>query len=633
MPRDGSGIYSIPPGTQGAPDTTIESAKYNAYIADVETDLNAPRPIIAGGTGGNSPATARDNIDAERAMQVVTNYDSMVWEAGSFFSAIGATSAPVAGHAFAGIVYGSDQNNLVLEARDLSDTNTPGLLYVREKAAGVWGAWFADVDTTIVNSKVAKAGDTMTGNLLIQKSGPGLNLSKAAAGEFCSITGALTGQGLRWSIELGNNAAESGANGGSNFGVSRYTDPGAFIDSPLTIDRATGVVTGNGLLSYAQAQVLTAAQQEQARKTIYAAPFDALAYNGMQINGSLTVDQVYVGGAIGMPTSGSVYTADGWVAQFAHASAQFQVQQMANAALPGFPNMLMFRANTGGNIGAAATDTAILQTRFEGTRFARCGFGKANAMPVSVGFWLLSAAPGTLGVALLSGNADRVYVNTVNVNVGNWEYKTVTFPPCFDGTWTNGTGLAAQLIFSSACGTNFQTPPNVWQTVASGAKLSAPAVTNFFSVNGNAIYITGVTVVPGNEVPSAARSPFIMRTFEEDLDLALRYYEKSNNYDLPSLTGVSLSMSFTAVSTVTLYTAVGFKKLKRVNPTMQVYSFNSGGSPVVGKLTDATGGNVDTPSTFTFPWGVMQTGFARMDSSGLITGHIYFGGWTADARL
>ena len=45
MPRNGSDLYYIPPGTEGFPDTTIESEKYNNYIHDVETDLNTPRPI------------------------------------------------------------------------------------------------------------------------------------------------------------------------------------------------------------------------------------------------------------------------------------------------------------------------------------------------------------------------------------------------------------------------------------------------------------------------------------------------------------------------------------------------------------------------------------------------------------
>ena len=51
MARDGSNIYSAPAGTLAVSGTTIESAKYNAFVNDLVADANLPRPIVAGGTG------------------------------------------------------------------------------------------------------------------------------------------------------------------------------------------------------------------------------------------------------------------------------------------------------------------------------------------------------------------------------------------------------------------------------------------------------------------------------------------------------------------------------------------------------------------------------------------------------
>ncbi|HOZ33763.1 MAG TPA: hypothetical protein PLM52_12865 [Tabrizicola sp.] len=51
MSRDGSNIYSAPAGTLAVSGTTIESAKYNAFVNDLVADANLPRPIVAGGTG------------------------------------------------------------------------------------------------------------------------------------------------------------------------------------------------------------------------------------------------------------------------------------------------------------------------------------------------------------------------------------------------------------------------------------------------------------------------------------------------------------------------------------------------------------------------------------------------------
>ena len=141
MPRDGSQQYSVPPGTDGIPDFTIESTKYNTFIHDVEADLNAPRPIVAGGTGAGSADGALDNLSAEKFKQVVTNWDSTVWRAGSFYAATTATGiAPVTGHAFAGIVYYANATDLVCEATDLTDPVNP-TKYIRIMVAGVWGNW------------------------------------------------------------------------------------------------------------------------------------------------------------------------------------------------------------------------------------------------------------------------------------------------------------------------------------------------------------------------------------------------------------------------------------------------------------------------------------------------------------
>src|SRR5678816_1506056 len=145
MPRDGSQIYVLPfPDVEE--DTTIESAVYNGFTNDVAQDLNNPRPIIAGGTGANNAVDAMNNLGGEISKVQVTNYDSHGFTAGSFYSLAGATSAPVAGHAFAGFCYplvvaGSATTDMFIEASDKDDLGQPGAKWVRQKKANVWSAW------------------------------------------------------------------------------------------------------------------------------------------------------------------------------------------------------------------------------------------------------------------------------------------------------------------------------------------------------------------------------------------------------------------------------------------------------------------------------------------------------------
>ena len=78
------------------------------------------------------------------------------------------------------------------------------------------------------NEKVAKAGDTMTGNLIVSKSNPSLVLQKTASGQANQVAG-YNSANARWSLALGDSTAESGSNAGSNFVLYSYTDAGGAL--------------------------------------------------------------------------------------------------------------------------------------------------------------------------------------------------------------------------------------------------------------------------------------------------------------------------------------------------------------------------------------------------------------------
>ena len=245
MPRNGSGVYEIPDGTHGVEATTIESAKYNTYVDDVSLDLNLPRPIVAGGTGANNAVDAMEKLHGEISKQIITNFDSDPMYSGSFWAAATVTAGPVINHAFAGIIYKTDDNNMVVQARDASDTTVPGRMYVREKKAGVWGPWKNDGRDIIGDAEGfgSEAGDMFFG---IRGVAPNskfiVNDKKDASGVDDSPivqqnkTGGATAsnniQGarddkMRWNLSLGDNTAETGTgNAGSNLTIARYADDG-----------------------------------------------------------------------------------------------------------------------------------------------------------------------------------------------------------------------------------------------------------------------------------------------------------------------------------------------------------------------------------------------------------------------
>jgi hypothetical protein len=120
-------------------------------------------------------------------------------------------------------------------------------------------------DITAVGNFVLKTGDTMTGPLNISSTVTGLKLqingigaqtyagatvaqaadvtlNKSSASYLAQVIGTTNGL-LRWQLVLGNNVAESGGNNGSGFAITRSSDAGQNIDSPLQIARASGVAT------------------------------------------------------------------------------------------------------------------------------------------------------------------------------------------------------------------------------------------------------------------------------------------------------------------------------------------------------------------------------------------------------
>ncbi|MGL6208721.1 MAG: hypothetical protein ACRC14_02685 [Paracoccaceae bacterium] len=62
MPRNGSGVYSLPAGSSIANGDTSDATDLNTPLSDLETDMNTPRPVSTGGTGSSSASGALVNL-------------------------------------------------------------------------------------------------------------------------------------------------------------------------------------------------------------------------------------------------------------------------------------------------------------------------------------------------------------------------------------------------------------------------------------------------------------------------------------------------------------------------------------------------------------------------------------------
>lgn len=77
MGRNASGVYSLPAGSIVADGEDILASQHNNPINDIAADLNAARPIVAGGTGASTAAEARAALGVGSSVQYVSNMAAM----------------------------------------------------------------------------------------------------------------------------------------------------------------------------------------------------------------------------------------------------------------------------------------------------------------------------------------------------------------------------------------------------------------------------------------------------------------------------------------------------------------------------------------------------------------------------
>jgi hypothetical protein len=261
-------------------------------------------------------------------------------------------------------------------------------------------------------------------------------------------------------------------------------------------------VTGQPTYKWDGAQWLAYRASGTPGLTVPAAPFDALAYNGMQVNGSMEVSQER---AIGTSISNiqGPYVLDGWLqASSLSTGAGTFVAGPVGAQLPG--NYLQFQVTTAqATIGS---NFVRLIQNIEGYRFSRVAWGTANAQPLTIGFWARAALAGTYGLYVFNfdNSANTALLPFTLAGGGTFQWVTVQVPAVTTGTWKSDNNIGAKLMF----------------------EVCSSATPNIMATNGNYFSITGVVVLPGIEAPTAAQSPLIMRPFDQELLTCRRYFQR-----------------------------------------------------------------------------------------------------------
>jgi hypothetical protein len=472
---------------------------------------------------------------------------------------------------------------------------------------------------------IAKAGDTMTGLLVL--SGDPVTPLGAATGQYAIAMAAAaantrvnkTGDAMTGPLsipiapltnsEVTNKLYVDSAVNAKSSTVISDTPPAGAPDGTIWYESDSGLTyvrynDGNSsqwvaLLSTAgnavlyDAQTLTVTQAAQARTNISAAPFDAMAYNGMQVNGAMEVSQEK-GTTATSVTQGAAQIIDSWKVWSNGAGFTVAAYQDKGNVPAGYPASIQMSVTVPTASPPSGSFCAIVQT-LEGYRTCRLGFGAAGASPLTVGFWVMAQRAGQYSVALYNGDGTRSCPKAYTVNNANvFEYKTVTFPGDITGTWTKENAGSLTIAFpmfveSAACG-----PADVW---SAALKLGVVGGVGSIASTSEHLLIAGVVALPGLEAPSAARAPFIMRPFDQELVTCQRYYEKDYDYGTPA--GSAIASSF-----IEQYIPVGIgncqgfyvphKTRKRAAPTLTIFSTTGASGYITGITSGQKVVNIDS---------------------------------------
>jgi hypothetical protein len=160
------------------------------------------------------------------------------------------------------------------------------------------------------------------------------------------------------------------------------------------------------------------------------------------INGAMVIDQRNAGASVTATTS-NLYTVDRFQA-VASQSSKYTVQQNAASVTPpvGFTNYLGVTSSSAYSV--LTGDYFSIQQTVEGLNCADLAWGTANAVTVTLSFWVRSSLTGTFGGVLKNNGGTRSYPFSYTITAANtWEKETITIAGDTSGTWltTNGAGI------------------------------------------------------------------------------------------------------------------------------------------------------------------------------------------------
>ncbi len=240
-----------------------------------------------------------------------------------------------------------------------------------------------------------------------------------------------------------------------------------------------------------------------------------------------------------------------------------------------FKSIASLKVTNNAVVAPAAGDEMWIGTLIEGYRIQDVIKNK-----FTLSFWVKSNKTGIYSVAFINSGNQQRWVSEFNINsASTWEFKTITVDaPTLGAGWVFDKGIGLTVSFYLSAGASFLlAPAQLDQWLTAGIGNASDNQVNFADNIGNEFLLQGVQLKPG----TVTADDFDFRSFDEELQLCLRYFEKSyieeNSLGTITKFGALRWGGIIAASDVFLdFIYQSYQVKKRIIPAVTIFNPNSG---------------------------------------------------------
>jgi hypothetical protein len=218
-------------------------------------------------------------------------------------------------------------------------------------------------------------------------------------------------------------------------------------------------------------------------------------FRNLVINGDMQIAQRST--SVASITSNGYYTLDRYQLQIDSLGTWTMSQSTDVPSGYGFSKSLKLDC-TAADATPSASDYFVLVQKFEGQNLQYLKKGTANAVSLTLSFWVKSTKTGTFIIESLDNDNSRSISKSYTVNTTNtWEFKTITFAGDTTGAFDNDNGTSLIFYFWLGAGTDYTsgTLATSWGSITTANK--AVGQVNIADSTSNDFLITGVQLEAG----------------------------------------------------------------------------------------------------------------------------------------